>query len=302
MEWEIYGQIRQRLDSGEFTDALKMIEENRDAIKEIAGSVACLEARCYECLGDRRRAIVTLEQAIASDSENYWLYSQIASSYRDEGRSADCFSAYREAHRVQGWQESKKNGYIFTHDFFSSNIPTWEKWFSELITIAPIQMLEIGSWQGGSATWSLDKVLAPRGGRLTCVDTFEGSSEHTAWIHSIGDRIESIFDHNIKSSGHSSLCRKIIGRSHDVLRQLYAERFHFIYIDGAHEARYVIEDAILSYGMLFSGGYLLFDDYDFKFANRPAQNTARAIDAFIEIYQDEIEVVSKSRQVLLRKR
>jgi hypothetical protein len=63
----------------------------------------------------------------------------------------------------------------------------------------------------------------------------------------------------------------------------------------------VIEDAVLSFGLLRAGGYLCFDDYDFQFAANPAQNTARAIDMFLELYRDEICFVEKRRQVLLRK-
>lgn len=302
IEWELYGKIRQSLENGYVTEALQEIKDSRMQTEIISGYIACLEAACYEKLDDKKNALSILEKTISDGFTNYWVYHQIASTYRNLGRSDECCTSYQTAHKLQGWEESKNNGYIFTHDFFSANIPSWEKWFSEFITFSPIQILEIGSWQGGSATWCLDKIISLRGGRLTCVDTFEGSSEHANWIKDIGDKIENIFDHNIKSSGHSHLCRKLIGYSQQVLRELYAERFHFIYIDGAHEARYVLEDAILAYGLLSEGGYILFDDYDFQFPFNPRQNTARAVDTFIDIYSDEITVTDKGRQVLIQKK
>jgi predicted O-methyltransferase YrrM len=242
-----------------------------------------------------------LEYARDNYPNNFWVYHRIARMYQKAGRNDDCINAFRKAHCLIGWEESERNGYSFLQDYFSSNIPVWSKWFAETITVAPIDVLEIGSWQGGSATWLLDKIISRRGGRLTCIDTFEGSSEHASWIGGIGDRIEDIFDRNIAASGHSAQCRKIIGFSQAVLRRLHEERFDFIYIDGAHEARYVIEDAVLAFGLLKDGGYICFDDYDFSFAHKPRQNTRRAIDIFLDLYDDEISYVEKTRQVLLRK-
>jgi len=42
--------------------------------------------------------------------------------------------------------------------------------------------------------------------------------------------------------------------------QLMNEHFDFIYIDGAHEAKFVIQDAVLALPLLKPGGYILFDD------------------------------------------
>ena len=112
-------------------------------------------------------------------------------------------------------------------------------------------------------------MVGPRGGQLTCIDTFEGSSEHLQWLGTIPDGLETIFDRNITATGHAALCRKLPGYSQDVLRTLHGEQFDFIYIDGAHEAKFVIQDAVLSWGLIPVGGFLLFDDVDFTFAHAP---------------------------------
>ena len=264
---------------------------------QIGGEIAGFEAECHRRQGDGGKALAILEAALRLHPRSYWLHHNIASVYREAGRKAECAQEYRRAHVEVGWTESEANRYIFLHDYFSPVIPCWTKWFGEIIVAEPIAALEIGSWQGGSATWLLDKIVAPRGGRLTCIDTFEGSSEHASWIGGIGDRIGDLFDANIAASGHAALCRKLVGRSQEVLRTLHLERFDFIYIDGAHEARYVIEDAVLAFGLLKDGGYICFDDYDFQFAANPGQNTARAIDMFLDLYQAEISFVEKGRQV-----
>ena len=94
----------------------------------------------------------------------------------------------------------------------------------------------------------------------------------------------------------------MVGRSSDVLRLLAPGAYDFAYIDGAHEAKHVISDAVLVWPLLEAGGFLLFDDYNFTFAATPEQNTAQAIDFFLRVYADELEVIDKGAQVLLRKR
>ncbi len=301
MEWQIYGRIKEALERSDEGAALQLIEESRGETSSIAADVAVLEAECHQRRGAHDKALSVLEAALQSARPNFWSYYAIAKAYREQGRNEDCVRAYRKAHALIGWEESERNGYTFLQDYFSPNIPVWTEWFASRITAQSMQALEIGSWQGGSATWLLDKIISRRSGRLTCIDTFEGSSEHADWIGGIGDTIEHIFDMNIAASGHSALCRKIVGYSQDILRALYQERFDFIYIDGAHEARYVIEDAVLAFGLLNDGGFICFDDYPFTFAERPRQNTRRAIDAFLDLYEEEISFVEMGRQVLLRK-
>jgi len=301
LEWDIYARIKQVSDRKDFNVALRMINESREQTASIAPPIACLEAACLDGLGDLPGAIAVLEAAIRNMPENYWVHYTVAALYQRAGRTEDCIAAYRHAHAATGWSESQERCYIFLQDYFSSNIPNWTEWFAKHIIASPIEALEIGAWQGGSTTWLLDKIISRRGGRLTSIDTFEGSSEHMGWISNQSMKIEEIFDHNVKATGHGALNRKLVGRSQEVMRQLNGEQFDFIYIDGAHEARYVIEDAVLAFGLIKPGGFILFDDYDFRFPTRPQQDTRVAIDGFTGMYADEVSVVQKGRQLLLRR-
>jgi len=302
MSWARYEAIRELHDRGDYDGALQRIAAERSSMDDIWSYVAVSEASCYDRKGESRKALEILEQADQRRTDNFWVYYQLGALYRNLGMRDASFQAYRKGHTILGWHESEQNGYTFTHDFFSPNISTWTKWFDELITVTPIRCLEIGSWQGGSATWLLDKIVSRRRGLLTCVDTFEGSSEHAPWIREIGDTIESIFDRNIRLGGHSAMCRKIIGKSQDVLPAMWGEKFDFIYIDGAHEARFVIQDAVLSWGLLSTGGFLLFDDVDYEFRDHPEQNTIHAIECFTRLLANEIEIVFTGRQMLIRKK
>jgi predicted O-methyltransferase YrrM len=53
------------------------------------------------------------------------------------------------------------------------------------------------------------------------------------------------------------------GYSHDILMDLIKEgrKFDFIYVDGSHQGKDVLLDAMLSDRLLVSGGIMLFDDY-----------------------------------------
>lgn len=302
--WDGYNACRAELNAGRAERALGLLQTIDVAASPIWSPLQCLRAECLAALGRHGEAAELLERTAAQDGRNFWLFYNLATEYRRLGDMAKAVQASQRAHGCVGWEESLRNGYTFTHDYFSANIFAWSKWFAESITAAPIRCLEIGSWQGGSATWLLDKVVAPRGGSLTCIDTFEGSSEHAAWIGTLGETIEQIFDRNIARTGHAAQCHKLIGRSQDVLPWLRDERFDFIYVDGAHEAKYVIQDAVLSWPLVRPGGFLLFDDAHFSFPDRPEQDTQTAIAAFRTWFADEMEVLTPDgeRQLLVRKR
>ena len=301
MVWELFNAIRDKIDNNVPDAALNMIEDNRTELEEIAEHVVNLEALAYEKKKDLPRAKEILENFSNTRKETFWIYFNLARIYRDLGDIDFSIRATQRAHAQCGWNNSQQNGYVLTHDYFSPNIANWSQWFGQLITAAPIACLEIGSWQGGSSTWLLDNVIAPRGGSLTCIDTFEGSSEHLGFLHTLHAGLEELFDANIARTGHGHLCRKLVGYSQDVLRQMRSGDFDFIFVDGAHEAKFVIQDAIYCWSMLRPGGFLLFDDYGFKFPGREDQNTAKAVDFFINSFSDEIKVIHQGWQVLIRK-
>ena len=155
------------------------------------------------------------------------------------------------------------------------------------------------SWQGGSTLWLLDHVIGPRGGEITCCDTWEGSSEHT-FLAPLGLSIEELFDANVARTGLGEHVRKLKGRSQDVLAALPAGSFDFIYIDGAHEAHAVIQDAIHAHRLLIPGGFLLFDDLNYFFAD-VSQSTATALHFFCNTFASDYHECARGAQLLLQR-
>jgi hypothetical protein len=81
-----------------------------------------------------------------------------------------------------------------------------------------------------------------------------------------------------------------------------AERFHFIYIDGAHDSISVVEDAVNAYQCLVPYGILAFDDYTWNAETGDTlDNPGPAIDAVRHIYRGKLVPVEVSNQVWMVK-
>ncbi len=301
MGWDDYNLLREALERDGAAASLDRLQRAVAAPGELLVPLSGLLAQAYELLGRPQDAAALLRALIEAGLGDFWTHHLLAGNLRALGDLAGCAEQYRRSHALHGWPESARHGYVFTHDYFAAKLDDWRGWFRDQITAAPLAALEIGSWQGASAAWLLDAVIGPRGGRLTCIDTFAGSSEHASAAGAALPGLQAAFDANIARTGRAAQVRKLVGASQQVLPRLAGERFDFIFIDGAHEAKYVIQDAVLCWGLLPVGGFMLFDDVEFRFADRPAQDTRHAIAAFCRLFAEDIAVLAEGRELLLRR-
>lgn len=188
----------------------------------------------------------------------------------------------------------------FTTDWFTGNISSWNTWLAPFRNNKTM-MLEIGSFQGRSAIWSLQNILTHPESLIYCCDTFEGSREHNDnerhdLFNIFQNNIQPFSDKVIILKGYSSECLKAQDFS-----EKHREFFDIIYIDGDHRSRSVLEDAILAFPLLKSGGIMIFDDYMWKDI-KSIDSPHIGINAFIQCYADDIEILEKSYQVYLRKK
>ncbi len=197
--------------------------------------------------------------------------------------------------------ENALKGYQFTQDWFSRNIAIWQQTLTCLANTPELKALEIGSWEGRSTCWLLENILTHETARITCIDTFEGSVEHQFYDESYLKSVEERFDFNIVKTGSHEKVKKLVGRSQDVMRSLPLNYYDILYIDGSHLASDVLEDAVIGWGLIKVGGIIIFDDYDFNFADNPEQNTKIGIDAFLTVFAQKIKVIHKDFQVILEK-
>lgn len=193
-------------------------------------------------------------------------------------------------------------GYSISAECFTCLIPLWQKHLKKYAGFPGLQILEIGCFEGMATCWLLDEVLTANDARITCIDIFEGVLDFQINNPEKHRLIERNFDINIARNGAGYKVNKIVGYSQEVMRSLPLNSYHIVYIDGSHKASDVLEDAVISWRLVKPGGLIIFDDYNFVFADHPEWNTRLAIDAFMKLFADQIKVIEiGDRQVFLEK-
>jgi precorrin-6B methylase 2 len=186
--------------------------------------------------------------------------------------------------------------YKFTHDLFTTHIKQWEKDFGFLKGRPNLRFVEIGSFEGRSTCWLLEHILTHETSTIICIDPFNEIDQ---------PRQEEYFDFNIKQTGMAHKVTKLRGLSQFILKFLPTAAFDFVYIDGSHEARDILQDALLSWDALKRYGVLVFDDYQytlpFTMVDTITLQPKQAIDAFLSLVTGRYQIIHKGRQVALRK-
>lgn len=187
-------------------------------------------------------------------------------------------------------------------DWFSQHIPNWRSWLRPFMGRKHVYALEIGSCEGRSATWLLEHVLTGEGSNLLCVDPFDHRGSAAAGIVGSRASAEAMFSRFILNvlNVHPNATHER-GTSFDVLRNYEPlALFDVVYIDGGHNARNVLEDAILTWPLVRPGGVVIFDDYKWidptlaspeREWNRPGP----AIDAFLSAYRKDYVILGNER-------
>lgn len=185
----------------------------------------------------------------------------------------------------------------YTVDWFSNNEERWSKYFKKLSSI-PIRALEIGSFEGKSAVWALENILTHPQSHITCIDNF--SLHKHAGRRFYPSVIKKHFLENTEKYGGK--IELVEQSSADALKSKYllSKKFDFIYIDGNRHAKHVLEDAILSFPLLNINGYIVFDDYT-NSKKHDYTCPKKGIDAFLDMYNDELKVIHTSWQVIAKK-
>ena len=189
--------------------------------------------------------------------------------------------------------------YEFTNKWFEDSAR--KVWDSLVLQLKPKRILEIGSYEGASTCYLIEKLAVTEQIEIHCVDTWEGGLEHRALEM---PSVEKRFHRNIKTArervGNHVEIFLHKGMSDVTLCKLLAEGKHgyfdFIYVDGSHQAPDVLCDAILSFRLLRNNGVIAFDDYlwqeRLQSGTDPVRCPKPAIDAFTNIYCRKIRLLS----------
>ena len=191
---------------------------------------------------------------------------------------------------------SHAQSYNLTQDWFSNHIPAWDGILAQL---APRRVLEIGSYEGLSTTYIIERCTSFGPLQIDCIDTWAGAVDLPPGAMA---GVEARFDQNVKQAiGRAAApvsLRKIKKRSAPALAGLVAageEPFDLIYIDGSHTAPDVMIDAVLAFQLLRVGGVMIFDDYLWSMEPAlsvdPLNMPKPAIDAFTMVFLRRIRVL-----------
>jgi predicted O-methyltransferase YrrM len=138
----------------------------------------------------------------------------------------------------------------------------------------PLQVLEIGSWAGGSAvSWASAIKSRPQSGRILCIDTwkpyFDVDIEHDPLYAEMNAAAEHgdvfrLFLHNLQAAGVADVVDYKVGASRDLLPQLGVHTFDIIYVDGSHHVDDVLCDLSHAVRLIRDGGILCGDDLELE--------------------------------------
>ncbi|TQV73242.1 class I SAM-dependent methyltransferase [Denitrobaculum tricleocarpae] len=185
----------------------------------------------------------------------------------------------------------------FSSDWFSVNIPNWlltfeDKKFHEKQSI---KALEVGSFEGASSVFLVSEF---KNMHLTCVDTWQGGEENIG--HDGLELIEQKFDENL--SEYASRIEKFKGTSFAFFESIDGKpQYDFIYIDGSHHVDDVVVDAVRAFKLLKVGGIMIFDDYLWHFYSHASDNPCAAINAFMRLKRNDLDIIYIGRQVHIQK-
>jgi hypothetical protein len=191
--------------------------------------------------------------------------------------------------------------YRFSVDWFSHNIPIWERFFTDnnLHGRPELRFLEIGCFEGRSTVYLLDNILTHKSSSIDVIDTFQGSVNEIGMSGLGLNDLLDVFQYNTRY--YKEKINIYIGESNNILRKLdTTPTYDIIYIDGSHIASDILTDAVLCHSLLKQYGLLIFDDY--LWTGTSKKTPKMAIDSFIDIYEEYYEILWSDYQLICKKK
>ena len=195
------------------------------------------------------------------------------------------------------------SSYQFSASWFDG--PVKDMWEQIIPQLKPKRILEVGSYEGASACYLIDKLAADTDIVIHCIDSWEGGISHKAGggFEADMNAVESNFNHNtsLAISNAKNKVELVVHKefSDFSLAKLLStgkkNYFDFVYIDGSHEAPDVLCDAVLGFRLLRVGGLMAFDDYlwseRYDFGTDRIRCPKPAVDAFVNMYIRKLKII-----------
>lgn len=189
-----------------------------------------------------------------------------------------------------------------------SNYPNWfklyaEGYFRDLLEEFKdkpnLAFLQIGAFTGDASVWLANNILTDKSSVLIDVDTWQGSDEEVHHKMNFSD-VERVYDH--KTMTFENVIKVKMTSIEFLTTAEDKDYYDFIYIDGDHTADAVFKDASLSWRALKPGGIMAFDDYQWEPQLPMHLRPQPAIDLFLTLMKDHIDLIRTGPQIWIRKR
>ena len=219
--------------------------------------------------------------------------------------------------RILAGPPKNMENFEFTNNWFKDAAKfQWDRLIPKL---KPSKVLEIGSYEGASACYLIQKLGREKSIEIHCIDSWSSENNPDKLDNENDNKfkekygnlsgelqnmknVESRFKKNTKIA-IESVSNKINlfihkGFSDDQLIKLLNDGkknyFDFIYVDGSHLGPDVLCDAVLSFRLLKIGGVMAFDDYLFsQGGNKDLTLIPKlAIDSFVNLYSGKISMLN----------
>ena len=161
-------------------------------------------------------------------------------------------------------------------------------WWEKVITPEdkPIKYLEIGVHYGMNLWEIADTYCKHPDTEMHAIDPWVDYDEYDEYVGD-QDKIYKQFLKNLDNASPEVKNKLKIHRgfSRDIIPTLEDDMFDIIFVDGNHEAEWALEDAVLSWRKLKSGGWMILDDY----GPDPVNPTA-GLQGFANGYRNVIDI------------
>ena len=191
-------------------------------------------------------------------------------------------------------------------DWASPNYPAWLAWLAALRGIGNVCGLEVGTYEGRSSTWFCEEILTGPGSRLVTLDPYVPAALIPNLRHNIA-RLHNCEWLPLDLPTYLGLAQVGTRDPHIVDRR--PGGFDFVYLDGGKEPATLIENIVLSWGLLKDGGTLICDDYLWSHSpeSRATYSASftfpikAALDAWMLLNEGRYDLVALGYQACLRK-
>lgn len=183
--------------------------------------------------------------------------------------------------------------YKFTRNWFKNrNQVTFSTFLPDRYAGKPINMIQIGVFEGMDLVWCFQNILTHPDSRCFAVDPWGPNKKHDM------EEVMSRAHHNLRpfrkrlhlERGYSkNALNKLDGGVVIEDKPIKPGEWDLVIIDGDHNAPAVYTDAMLSLNLVKVGGWLLFDDV--RNNNFKKNHVFNGIEEFVEDFRDQVELV-----------